>query len=68
MDGRHLDVPVVSIAREQAADHFGWIGRLFALDIRASSTLTRDLLGWTPTQPGLIEDLEAGHYFRTAPT
>lgn len=64
--GRHLDVPVVSIAPEQAAEHFGWIGAFFALDIAASSTLTRELLGWTPTHPGLIEDLDAGHYFRTA--
>lgn len=65
--GRHLGVPVVSIAPEQAAGHFGWLGAFFALDIRASSTLTRELLGWTPTHPGLIEDLDAGHYFRTAP-
>jgi nucleoside-diphosphate-sugar epimerase len=64
--GRHLGVPVISIAPEEAAGHFGWIGAFFALDIAASSTLTQELLGWSPTHTGLIDDLEAGHYFRTA--
>ena len=64
--GRHLGVPVVSIAPEDAAAHFGWLGAFFALDIPASSALTRQLLDWTPTHPGLLEDLAAGHYFRAA--
>nr|WP_181762903.1 hypothetical protein [Rhodococcus spelaei] len=64
MIGRHLGVPVASIPAEDAADHFGWLGPIFALDVPASSALTQELLGWTPIQPGLIEDLEAGHYFR----
>jgi nucleoside-diphosphate-sugar epimerase len=64
--GRHLDVPVVSVPPEEAAEHFGWIGAFFGLDVAASSALTRDLLGWTPSGPTLIEDLEAGHYFRSA--
>jgi hypothetical protein len=64
--GRHLGVPVVSIALENAAEHFGCIGTFFALDVPASSTLTQELLGWSPTHPGLVEDLEAGYYFRTA--
>jgi nucleoside-diphosphate-sugar epimerase len=62
--GRHLDVPVISIAPEDAAEHFGWIGAFFAADAPVSSAKTRALLGWEPTQPGLIEDLNAGHYFR----
>jgi nucleoside-diphosphate-sugar epimerase len=62
--GRHLDVPVVSIAPEDAAEHFGWIGAFFAIDAPASSALTRERLGWTPTHVGLIADLEQGHYFR----
>ncbi|MDH6281096.1 SDR family oxidoreductase [Prescottella agglutinans] len=62
--GRHLDVPVVSVAPQDVAEHFGWIGAFFALDIPASSALTQDLLGWVPSHPGLIEDLDAGHYFR----
>jgi nucleoside-diphosphate-sugar epimerase len=60
--GRQLDIPVVSVAPEDVAAHFGWIGAFFALDMPASSTLTQRRLGWTPTHPGLIEDLEAGHY------
>jgi nucleoside-diphosphate-sugar epimerase len=64
--GRHLDVPVVSVAPEDAVAHFGWLGRFLAMDSTASSAITRDLLGWEPTHPGLIEDLELGHYFRTS--
>ncbi|HEX4011672.1 MAG TPA: SDR family oxidoreductase [Solirubrobacteraceae bacterium] len=67
MIGRHLDVPVESVAPEDATEHFGWIGAFFALDVPASSALTRERLGWLPVQPGLIADLEAGHYFRGAP-
>jgi nucleoside-diphosphate-sugar epimerase len=62
--GRQLDVPVISIAPERAAEHFGWIGAFFAADIPASSALTRELLGWTPVQPGLLEDLDSGSYVR----
>jgi nucleoside-diphosphate-sugar epimerase len=62
--GRHLDLPVVSVAAQDAAEHFGWLGRFLALDAPASNELTRELLGWEPTHPGLIEDLEQGHYFR----
>jgi nucleoside-diphosphate-sugar epimerase len=64
--GRHLDLPVVSIAPEDAAAHFGWIGMFFAVDAPASSALTQKRLGWRPTRPGLIEDLEQGHYFKQA--
>jgi nucleoside-diphosphate-sugar epimerase len=61
--GRGLDVPVTSIAPQDAAAHFGWLGAFFALDIPASSTLTQELLGWTPSGPTLIQDLDAGAYF-----
>ena len=65
--GRGLDLPVVSVPAEQASDHFGWIGRFFGLDCRASSEVTRKLLGWEPTHQGLIADLKEGHYFQTHP-
>jgi nucleoside-diphosphate-sugar epimerase len=61
--GRHLSLPTVSLSAEQALEHFGWLGFLVAADVPASSVLTRELLGWEPTQPGLIADLEQGHYF-----
>jgi nucleoside-diphosphate-sugar epimerase len=61
--GRHLDLPVVSIAPEDAGEHFTWLAGFLGLDAPASSALTREQMGWQPTQPGLIEDLEQGHYF-----
>ncbi|MET8807642.1 SDR family oxidoreductase [Streptomyces sp. NPDC004546] len=61
--GRHLDVPVVSVAPEAAAGHFGWMAGFIGLGLPASSTLTRELLGWKPTHPSLLEDLDKGHYF-----
>ena len=63
--GRGLGVPVRSVDPDDAAGHFGWIGMFFAVDAPASSALTRERLDWTPTQPGLIEDLDAGSYFGT---
>jgi nucleoside-diphosphate-sugar epimerase len=63
--GRHLDLPVVAIPREEAGAHFGWLGNFLAFDVRASNALTRELVGWQPAQPGLIADLGQGHYFRT---
>jgi nucleoside-diphosphate-sugar epimerase len=61
--GRHLSLPVTAIAPETAAYHFGWLGVFFSLDVPASSALTRERLGWRPTQTGLLDDLEEGHYF-----
>jgi nucleoside-diphosphate-sugar epimerase len=61
--GRGLKVPVVSMAQEEAAGHFGWLARFAGLDIPASSTQTREKLGWSPTGPGLISDLENMRYF-----
>jgi nucleoside-diphosphate-sugar epimerase len=61
--GRHVNVPVASIAAGQANEHFGFLGPLVGLDNPTSSALTRDLLGWQPSHSGLIEDLEEGHYF-----
>lgn len=63
--GRGLDLPVVSVPAEEAAAHFGWLAMFFGADIPASSELTRATLGWEPTQPGLVADLDAGHYFRS---
>jgi Nucleoside-diphosphate-sugar epimerases len=66
--GKHLNLPVVSISREEADDHFGFLGTLAALDIPSiipgSSVQTRELLGWRPVHLTLIEDLEQGHYFK----
>ncbi|MFG1685297.1 SDR family oxidoreductase [Nonomuraea sp. NPDC049269] len=61
--GRQLGMPVAAISPEEAGAHFGWLAGPLSADSPASSTLTRELLGWQPTQPGLIDDLEKGHYF-----
>jgi hypothetical protein len=61
--GRHLDVPVVSISPNDAAEHFTWLAGSLGVDSPASSVLTRELLGWQPTHTGLIDDLDQGHYF-----
>jgi nucleoside-diphosphate-sugar epimerase len=60
---RRLDIPAVSIPADDVARHFGWLGAFFAADIPASSALTRELLGWEPTHPGLVEDLDSSDYF-----
>jgi len=62
--GRHLGVPVTAISPEAAGEHFGWLAGPLATDGVASSALTREQLGWQSTQPGLIDDLEQGHYFK----
>jgi len=61
--GRNLGVPTASIAPEDAAGHFGFLSMFAGADNPTSSALTRQRLGWEPTGPGLIADLDAGHYF-----
>jgi nucleoside-diphosphate-sugar epimerase len=56
--GRGLKVPVASIAPAEAQAHFGWLAMFSGIDMPASSALTRERLGWNPTGPGLIADLE----------
>lgn len=59
---RGLGLDAVSITPEEAQREFGWFGMFAALDMPASSALTRERLGWTPTGPGLLADLEAMDY------
>lgn len=61
--GRHLNLPVVSKSPEEAAAHFGWMARFVGLDMPATSILTQQRLGWNPSYPGLLADLEEGDYF-----
>jgi nucleoside-diphosphate-sugar epimerase len=63
--GRRLNLPVVSKTREEAADHFGWFANFASIDAPALSQRTRQLLGWQPTQPGLIVDIDRARYFQT---
>ncbi len=60
---RRLGVPLVSKTPEEAAQHFSWFARFAAMDSRASSRKTREALGWEPTGPGLLEDIDHPRYF-----
>jgi nucleoside-diphosphate-sugar epimerase len=63
--GRHLNLPVVSISREEADAHFGsFLGMVAAVDRPRSSAQTQELLGWRPVHPRLLPDIEE-HYFNT---
>jgi nucleoside-diphosphate-sugar epimerase len=63
--GQRLNLPAVSIPADvlMLPGYFGILANLVTLDVAASSTITRETLGWTPTQPGLLADLDNGHYF-----
>lgn len=61
--GRRLNIPVVSKSPEEAAEHFGWFAMFAGIDAPTSSARTRSALGWEPTQPGLIADIDHPAYF-----
>jgi len=60
--GRGLKLPVVAATGDEIAKHFGWFAGFAAMDMSASSEKTRKLLGWMPTQPGLLDDIEHAGY------
>ena len=62
--GRRLNVPIVSKSRDEATRHFAWFAHFAALDNPSSSQRSRELLGWEPTQPGLISDIDRPSYFK----
>lgn len=61
--GRQLNVPVVSIPQDKAAEHFGWLALFASGDVPSSSALTQQRLGWKPTNIGLIADISKPGYF-----
>jgi hypothetical protein len=61
--GRHLDVPTASLSPEEAEGHFGPFALFASIDVPASSAPTQRQMGWHPGHPGLIADLDKGHYF-----
>jgi nucleoside-diphosphate-sugar epimerase len=63
--GRHLNLPVVSIPAEKAADQFGFLGAFFGLDAPASANITRAELGWAPREPGLLAGLATDDYYQS---
>ncbi|HTJ68493.1 MAG TPA: SDR family oxidoreductase [Actinospica sp.] len=62
--GAGLGLPVRSLSGDEVQEYFDWFAHFAAIDNPTSSALTREWLGWQPEQAGLIEDLEAGHYFK----
>ena len=60
--GKGLKVPVTSLSPEEAQAHFGWLSVFAGNDLAASGAKTRKKLGWNPTGPGLIADLERMRY------
>ena len=65
--GRHLNLPVTGVSGDEAQAHFGSFANFVSADMPASSALTQKELGWHPVQPGLIADLDEGHYFTNQP-
>jgi nucleoside-diphosphate-sugar epimerase len=63
--GRRLNIPVVGKEPAEAASHFAWFAHFAALNVRASSKETQEVLGWRPTQPGLIADMHSPSYFES---
>jgi nucleoside-diphosphate-sugar epimerase len=61
--GRHLDLPTKSVAEEDMAGYFNFLATFIGLDNVTTANRTRELLGWEATHPGLIADIDAGHYF-----
>jgi nucleoside-diphosphate-sugar epimerase len=60
--GAGLKMPVESITPEEVPEYFGWLASLATIDLAASSTLTRQQLGWKPTGPDLLTDLRNMDY------
>jgi nucleoside-diphosphate-sugar epimerase len=66
--GRHLTIPVASISGAGVEAHFGWFARFAQIDAAASSAKTRQSLGWKPTGPALLDDLDSPAYFPSQPS
>jgi nucleoside-diphosphate-sugar epimerase len=63
---RRLDLPLSSLSQDQAAAHFGWMTAFAGLEMAASSARTRKVLGWTPREATLLEELDSERYFPAA--
>jgi nucleoside-diphosphate-sugar epimerase len=61
--GDHLGLPAQGVTPEEAPQRLSFLAAFAGFDNPTSSTLTREWLGWEPTNVGLLEDIAAGHYF-----
>ena len=64
--GGQLGIPTASVTPADAPEHFSFLGHFVGMDSPASAAITRELLGWEPTGPGLLDDLKQDHYYRQA--
>jgi nucleoside-diphosphate-sugar epimerase len=62
--GRRLNLPAISLDADNAAGHFSWFAHFASMNVMASSQRTRALLGWEPSHPGLIAELDGLAYFK----
>jgi hypothetical protein len=60
--GTGLKLPVKSLTPQESQAHFGWLSLFAGFDNPTSSALTRQRLGWQPTGPGMLADLERMNY------
>jgi hypothetical protein len=58
-----LGIETKSIAAAEAPQYLGFLAAFAGLDNPTSNDRTRELLGWEPTHPGWVDDVESGHYF-----
>jgi nucleoside-diphosphate-sugar epimerase len=61
--GQRLNIPIRPIPDEDIEKHFGWLSMAVRNDFYASSTITQKLIDWKPTYPGLLDDIDHGHFF-----
>ncbi|KAL8747399.1 MAG: hypothetical protein Q9190_000703 [Brigantiaea leucoxantha] len=59
--GKTLQLPVESQSAEEAMETLGFIGMVVSWDNPTSSDKTQKELGWHPTRPGLLADIEANY-------
>jgi nucleoside-diphosphate-sugar epimerase len=64
--GRHLGVPTASVTLTDAFEQFAPLGAFVGLDAPANAHITQQMLGWEPTGPSLLDDLEQDYYYREA--
>lgn len=62
---RRLDIPLIALAAEEAKEHFTWFAHFAELDCWAAADQTKETLGWRPTEPGLLADIDREFYFRS---
>jgi nucleoside-diphosphate-sugar epimerase len=62
--GRGTGLPVRAFEPGEVTPPYQWLERFLGVSSLASSRITQQLMGWTPTHPTLLEDLDAGFYTR----